>query len=170
MRFNFNASFFSFLDKIELTIPGSLSLSLSALAGTYILAPEIVNKDTYWDGAYWISANGKYAIWYCISCTSVDFIIGRTSDLGGEDGYLFGWDGCAAWYAGGICKLLAVTDWQYNGKRNTEGISITTSINCNYSKLLVEKTYLCCNSYLNQNLINALGSVSIFCSPCCTLG
>ena len=143
MRFNFNASFFSFLDKIELTItsPGSLS----ALAGTYILAPEIVNDDSYWDGAYWISANGKYAIWYCKDCQHIDYIIGLTSELGGTSGYLSGWDGCGAWSG---CDLLDVTDWQYAENGNwveTDGISITTSTNCNYSKLLVEKTYLCCN-------------------------
>jgi hypothetical protein len=123
-------------DKIELKFsPGSApAKTLSFLAGTYILAPEIVNKATYWDGAYWISANGKYAIWYCNSCQHVDYIIGQTSKLGGKSGYLTGWDGCGAWNG---CELLDVTDWQYvkNGKWvKTDGISITPSINLKESE------------------------------------
>ena len=104
----------------------------SDLAGTYILGPGKINKSKAWlTGAYWISEDGKYALWYDNRDNIVVF--GYTSDLGkntGQGSLLSAWS-CRDWSK--TCQIPYLKgsgmDWQYRTnygklKQTKNGVSI----------------------------------------------
>ena len=117
----------------------------SEYAGAYLLGPDKVNEDNtrYYTGAYYISTNGKYAFWFCKSCTNTSkrrFFLGKTSEIGGDKGVIYTHD-LGTSMAQSAFKFK---DWFYSKdgvfiQAALNDVSLTSFLypNSNYSNLLV---------------------------------